>query len=153
MGSWKFRRPWLRYNAKTKLMFCDICVKAQVLNTFTTGCDMLKKKSVVKHESKGKYRRYYLNHLKMCTSNSSHTFSLTVLKEGENMQVAKEKSVNKSKTAIISAMKNVLFSARNDLANSMRATLLKDCMLINILHMNTTPKHTTYEHHTSIREF
>ncbi|KAJ8300535.1 hypothetical protein KUTeg_022054 [Tegillarca granosa] len=94
----------------------------------------------------------------MTLGNSSHTFSLTVLKESENMQVAKEKSVNKSKTAIISAMKNVLFSARNYLANSMvpklnRATLLKDCMLINILHMNTTPKHTTYEHHTSIREF
>ena len=35
---------------KLKLMFCDICV-----NSFTTGCDIMKKECVTKHEfRKGK---------------------------------------------------------------------------------------------------
>ncbi|KAJ8303660.1 hypothetical protein KUTeg_018770 [Tegillarca granosa] len=47
--TWKFNRPWLRYDAKSKSMFCDICINAQVCNTFTIGCTILKKESVVKH--------------------------------------------------------------------------------------------------------
>ena len=30
MDTWKFNRPWLQYDPKSKLMFCDICVSAQV---------------------------------------------------------------------------------------------------------------------------
>ena len=30
MDTWKFNCPWLRYDPKSKLMFCDICVSAQV---------------------------------------------------------------------------------------------------------------------------
>ena len=53
--SWKFGRPWLRYDSKLKLMFCDICVNSQIVNSFTTGCDIMKKECVTKHESrKGK---------------------------------------------------------------------------------------------------
>ncbi|KAJ8307475.1 hypothetical protein KUTeg_015559 [Tegillarca granosa] len=54
MDTWKFGRSWLRYDHKTKLMYCDICIKAQVCNSFTTGCDVLKKESVIKHESRCK---------------------------------------------------------------------------------------------------
>jgi hypothetical protein len=32
--TWKFNRPWLRYDPKSKLMFCDICVSVQVVNSF-----------------------------------------------------------------------------------------------------------------------
>jgi hypothetical protein len=33
-------------------MFCDICVGAQVVNSFTSGCSVMKKECVTKHESK-----------------------------------------------------------------------------------------------------
>jgi sulfur relay (sulfurtransferase) complex TusBCD TusD component (DsrE family) len=46
--SWKFGRPWLRYDSKLKLMFCDICVNSQIVNSFTTGCDIMKKECVTK---------------------------------------------------------------------------------------------------------
>jgi hypothetical protein len=40
---------------KLKLMFCDICVNSQIVNSFTTGCDIMKKECVTKHEyRKGK---------------------------------------------------------------------------------------------------
>ena len=37
---------------KLKLMFCDICVNSQIVNSFTTGCDIMKKECVTKHESR-----------------------------------------------------------------------------------------------------
>ena len=43
MDTWKFNRPWLWYDPKSKLMFCDICVSAQVVNSFTSGCSVMKK--------------------------------------------------------------------------------------------------------------
>ena len=52
IDTWKFNRPWLRYDPKSKLMFCDICVGAQVVNSFTSGCSVMKKECVTKHESK-----------------------------------------------------------------------------------------------------
>ena len=61
MDKWKFNRPWLRYDPKSKLMFCDICVSAQVVNSFTSGCSMMKKECVTKHESKkGKTKFLFL---------------------------------------------------------------------------------------------
>lgn len=55
MDTWKFGRSWLRYYHQLKVMFCDICISAQVVNAFTTGCDVMKKESVTKHENrKGK---------------------------------------------------------------------------------------------------
>jgi hypothetical protein len=49
LESWKFGRPWLRYDQEQKLMFCDICVKSSVKNTFTSGCSIMKKECLVKH--------------------------------------------------------------------------------------------------------
>ena len=43
MDTWKFNRSCLRYDPKSKLMFCDICVSAQVENSFTSGCSVMKK--------------------------------------------------------------------------------------------------------------
>ncbi|KAJ8300648.1 hypothetical protein KUTeg_022167 [Tegillarca granosa] len=47
--TWKFNRPWLRYDPRSKSITCDIYINAQVCNTFTVGCTKLKKESVVKH--------------------------------------------------------------------------------------------------------
>ena len=44
---------------KLKLMFCDICVNSQIVNSFTTGCDIMKKECVTKHE----YRKCKLLHI------------------------------------------------------------------------------------------
>ena len=54
LDSWKLGHPWLRYDKKLKQMFCDVCIKAKFVNSFTTGCDILKIECVTKHES----RRY-----------------------------------------------------------------------------------------------
>ena len=32
---WKNGNPWLRYDAKSKLMFCDYCITSQHQNIFT----------------------------------------------------------------------------------------------------------------------
>jgi hypothetical protein len=40
-------RLW-EYDPKSKLMFCDICVGAQVVNSFTSGCSVMKKECVTK---------------------------------------------------------------------------------------------------------
>ena len=43
---------------KLKLMSCDICVNSQIVNSFTTDCDIMKKECVPKHEyRKGKLLR------------------------------------------------------------------------------------------------
>ena len=56
---WKHGRPWLEYDTAAKLMYCLTCKRAQVKNTFTTGCDQLKKDSLANHEKgKGEYRLY-----------------------------------------------------------------------------------------------
>lgn len=52
LESWKINRPWLRYDSTQNLMFRDICIRAQVTNVFTTGCDMFKKEAVTKHEKR-----------------------------------------------------------------------------------------------------
>lgn len=52
---WQHGNAWLRYDPKSKLMFCDVCIKAQRQNVFTKGCSVLKKESVSKHlTNKGK---------------------------------------------------------------------------------------------------
>lgn len=38
--SWKFNRNWLRYDSKLGLMFCDLCISANVQNVFTEGCSI-----------------------------------------------------------------------------------------------------------------
>lgn len=52
---WKTGNAWLRYDPKSKLMFCDYCITSQRQNIFTKGCSILKKESVTKHvTNKGK---------------------------------------------------------------------------------------------------
>ena len=64
MDTWKFGRSWLRYDHQLKVMFCDICISAQVVNSFTTGSDVMKKESVTKHENrKGKSTFFVLYYL------------------------------------------------------------------------------------------
>ena len=46
---WKSEFPCISYDSKTKCMFCDICIKSQMTNSFTTGCNILKKESITKH--------------------------------------------------------------------------------------------------------
>lgn len=50
LQSWQCSRPWLRYESKENLMYCDICINAFVKNTFTVGCSILKKECITKHE-------------------------------------------------------------------------------------------------------
>ena len=58
-GNWKVGSAWLRYDAKSELMFCDFFIKAQCQNIFTKGCSVFKKESVVKHiQNKGNSSRY-----------------------------------------------------------------------------------------------
>lgn len=53
---WKLNRPWLSYNPQTGSMYCSVCQLANVLNLFTTGCNILKKENVTNHEkAKGKF--------------------------------------------------------------------------------------------------
>jgi len=49
--NWKQNRPWLEYDPAQKLMFCSDCKHAQLKNTFTEGCRVLKSESLTKHES------------------------------------------------------------------------------------------------------
>ena len=66
---WKNGHPWLRYDAKSKAMFCDYCIKSQRSNIFTKGCTVLKKESVTKHAtSKGKLSILYRKHMGECYS-------------------------------------------------------------------------------------
>jgi hypothetical protein len=51
---WLSEFKWLDYNAKSKTMYCKICIQFQKSNSFTPGCSMLKKDNISKHEkSKG----------------------------------------------------------------------------------------------------
>lgn len=47
--SWLKDFPFIRYDAKTKLMYCELCLKSQVSNSFSTGCSVMKKESITKH--------------------------------------------------------------------------------------------------------
>jgi hypothetical protein len=47
--SWLTTFPFLSYNANKKEMICKLCVKCQYVNTFTSGCNVLKKESITKH--------------------------------------------------------------------------------------------------------
>ena len=54
--SWKSEFPFISYDAKTKSMFCDYCVKSQFKNAFTSGCNVMKKESLTKHvKTKGMF--------------------------------------------------------------------------------------------------
>ena len=46
---WKIGHVWLRYESKSKEMFCDVCIQTQNSNSFVSGLNVLKKESVTKH--------------------------------------------------------------------------------------------------------
>ena len=47
---WTIGRDWLEYDAEKNLMFCRICLKAKVDNSFTSGCGSLKLENIEVHE-------------------------------------------------------------------------------------------------------
>lgn len=47
---WKYNRTWLVYDAKTSCMYCTVCKAANVTNSFTTGCSVMKSENVKNHE-------------------------------------------------------------------------------------------------------
>ena len=56
---WLSEFMWLDYNAKSKTMYCKICIQFQKSNSFTSGCSMLKKDNISKHEkSKGNKKEW-----------------------------------------------------------------------------------------------
>jgi hypothetical protein len=55
--SWKHGRPWLEYDNVAKIMSCSTCKRAQVKNSFTTGCSVMKVENVTKHQN-GKGKQY-----------------------------------------------------------------------------------------------
>ncbi|KAJ8314504.1 hypothetical protein KUTeg_006654 [Tegillarca granosa] len=130
LETWKFGRPWLRYDSEQKLMFCDICIRACVKNSFTVGCDVMKKECVVKH-AKG-------------TDDNSHGAAVQTLEEAETMTKTIDKVISKNKTAVLAALCNVHFAAKFNLANTIGVSELMQLKV---------DQHTTYEHHSSIREF
>lgn len=60
--SWKSGNAWLRYDSKLKVMFCDICLKAQKTNSFTSGCTIMKKENVTKHSQNKGMILIYMNY-------------------------------------------------------------------------------------------
>ncbi|KAJ8300957.1 hypothetical protein KUTeg_022476 [Tegillarca granosa] len=141
LETWKFGRPWLRYVCEQKLMFCDICIRACVKNSFTVGCDVMKKECVVKH-AKG-------------TDDNSHGAAVQTLEEAETMTKTIDKVISKNKTAVLAALCNVHFAAKFNLANTIVPELNKLCISqgVSELMQLKVDQHTTYEHHSSIREF
>ncbi|XP_076328732.1 serine/threonine-protein kinase SMG1-like [Tachypleus tridentatus] len=112
---WLNEFNWLKYEASTKQMFCTLCIKVQNSNTFTTGCAVMKKDNLTKHQ-KTKDHRDAMEASKLSTAMTKATVS----------------AINKSETAIIAAMHNVYFAAKHDL----RSSLILD---LNRLWCNTAP--------------
>ena len=45
---------FLKYDACKKVMLCKMCLQCQYINSFTTGCSVMKKESIIKNtKSKG----------------------------------------------------------------------------------------------------
>lgn len=52
---WQMNRDWLKYDSEKKVMLCSVCIQAQLVNSFTTGCSSMKLENIVAHENpKGK---------------------------------------------------------------------------------------------------
>ena len=48
LSSWSREFPWVTYDHAVG-MLCKYCIDAKLSNTFTMGCDKLKKDSLLKH--------------------------------------------------------------------------------------------------------
>ncbi|XP_076344932.1 uncharacterized protein LOC143244338 [Tachypleus tridentatus] len=135
---WLNEFNWLKYEASTKQMFCTLFIKVQNSNTFTTGCVVMKKDNLTKHQ-KTKDHRDAMEASKLSTAMTKATVSAT----------------NKSETAIIAAMHNVYFAAKHDLPSSLIPDLNRLCMMQGATQLQdlVVDQHTTYEHNTSISDF
>ena len=138
---WKFNRDWLRYDSKLGMMFCDLCISANVCNVFTQGTCIMKKEAVTKHE-KG-------------TGDNSHSAALQKSKSAENMETVRQNALSKSKSAVIAALRNTYFAASNDLPNSMISRLNNLCIEQGNSQLKDlrVDAHTTYESNSSVQEF
>ena len=92
-------------------MYCKLCIKAQVLNTFTVGCDVMKKESVVSHENPKN------------PGPNSHKAALSILKDVVQMKNSQTAALRKSEAAATSALRNVYFLAKSHCANSLISPL------------------------------
>lgn len=130
LGSWKINRPWLRYDSTQNLMFCDICIRAQVINVFTTGCDTFKKDTFlgsIKITSCNIHQLHYRTFFEILQSSAiaKATQATTI---STAMVRARETALSKNKIAIISSMKNVYFAARNNMPNCLIPKLHELCI-------------------------
>ena len=60
--------------------------------------------------------------------NNSHTYAQTVMRDASTMEAAKITAISKSKSAIISAMRNTFFAAYYNLANTIVPKLHQLCI-------------------------
>ncbi|XP_050414121.1 zinc finger protein 862 isoform X2 [Patella vulgata] len=86
---------------------------------------------------------------------SSHKEAVLIIENGNDMAKAREKSVSKSKEAILSAMRNVLFMAEHDLPNTLLSDLNSLCLQQGAEQFKDliVDKHTSYTHNQSVQEF
>ncbi|KAJ8321257.1 hypothetical protein KUTeg_001115 [Tegillarca granosa] len=119
----------LTYDSEKHLMFCNICIRAQVVNVFTTGCSMMKREAVTKHENR--------------KGDQSHKRAIEIIDCSNSMIESRKRAMQKSKYAVIGALRNVYFAAINNLANVTVPDLNDLCI----------QQHTAYSHNQSVQEF
>ncbi|XP_053382594.1 zinc finger MYM-type protein 6-like [Mercenaria mercenaria] len=137
---WKLNRPWLSYNPQSRSMYCSVCSSANVTNSFTTGCDIMKKENVTNHEkAKGK---------------NGHLAALQIIEASKNYKKSAEAQLSKSEAAVTAAMKNIFFMTSNNLPNMLISNLNELCIDqgCSSLQSLKVDRHTTYEHSTSVQE-
>ncbi|KAG1673887.1 Zinc finger protein 862 [Nymphon striatum] len=138
---WKHNRPWLTYNPQTRNMYCSVCQSADVTNSFTTGCDILKKENVTKHEKR--------------KGENGHLAALKIVQASKDYKKSAEVQLSKSKSAVTAAMKNIFFMASNNLPNMLISELNEHCIDQGCSSLKSlkVDKHTSYKHSTSVQEF
>lgn len=138
---WTAGRPWLRYDPVSKLMFCSMCEKARLENTFVRGCRIMKKESVIKHE-KGQ-------------GENSHQASKTIIQGQNTFSGASAVVRERTKDAAIGVLKIVHFLAKHNLPNSLIGPMAELCTDLGAdqLKLLSVDKHTTYTSNKSVHDF
>lgn len=105
----------LRYDHESKSMLCDICIKSQRSNTFTSGCIVMKKESVTKHAA-------HVNLIIFsCDNISDHALAVSAGKQNGNMETAhipQPYGRVSIRHTVTTAMGNVLFSVKQNIPSS-----------------------------------
>lgn len=138
---WTAGRSWLRYDPVSKLMFCTMCEKARLENTFVRGCHIMKKESVTKHE-KGQ-------------GENSHQTSKIIIQGQNTFSGASAVVRERSKDAAIGALKIVHFLAKHNLQNSLMGPMAELCTDLGAdqLKLLSVDKHSTYTSNKSVHDF